>query len=1102
MSRQVLNVASDGPGGYRSITAALRDAREGALITVAPGRYAENLHVTVPVTITARDRAQPPELHADRGSAVVLDAEAVALSGLHLTGSDPEAPVVDARRGQAALDGCRVAGSAWAGLFAWHEGTVALRDCEVSNARGAGVVVTSARGNVVERTRISDVGSSAVVVAEQGRLSVRDCRLERARGNGVCVNGAARVDVEASRIDGCAKPALAVEQRARAELSDVHVTGSTALDAYLTSSEETVLKDCRFTGAAQRSVHVGAGAAPLLRDCAVEGAGEYAVHVAAGARPRLEQCAISGGQVGVVVEGDGSVECAGLDIADAAQAALRVEGPGRALLERFTVSGRRGLAAVVRGGGRLEIREGELDTAGGIDLDDSAEAELTGVRLRVPGGTGLSLGGSARATLVGAAVSDCAVVIGADCELIARDSVFGDSDGDGIRLADGGGLYATGCRVSGARGHGVHVTPGGRAELTGCELTGNAGDGVRAQTDAPVVVVECDIHDNGGRTLRDLPAEGAGTAPADAPGRVNPMHTVGPLAELEALVGLESVKREVTGLINVNKMSQRRQEMGLPMPPMSRHLVFAGPPGTGKTTVARLYGAVLAELGILSQGHIVEVARADLVAQIIGGTAIKTTEVFKKALGGVLFIDEAYTLTNQTRGTGPDFGQEAVETLMKLMEDHRDEIVVIVAGYSEQMDQFLASNPGMASRFARSVEFPNYSTGELVTIVRGLCAKHYYELSDSAMEALRRYFEDVPKGPTFGNGRVARQVFEEMISRQASRLASDPSGGDHDLSVLTGDDVPAVPVTRAGTEPDEVGPGEGAVPGGAATGGGRAAAPAAPVGAALRRLREMSGLTSAREALMARLLELAGSASPAAELVRAAGVVLDGAPGSGRRALAARYAGGLAELGVLTTGCVHRVPLSRVGAAWPEQPLSWLVAAREESAGGMLLLDFDPAFAHRDEHERAAVVEALPTVLSLPDGPVTVLTGSSPQLVRLLREQDALTACFTEYVRLSPYSAEELVGVVARRLRGCGAELTDEAGAALLAEFGRRPPQGGAFGAHRLADLLARRTGSPEVSTAELSAAGVLSGPEPAGPDTGGDGGRGDGRPVETVPPA
>ncbi len=330
-------------------------------------------------------------------------------------------------------------------------------------------------------------------------------------------------------------------------------------------------------------------------------------------------------------------------------------------------------------------------------------------------------------------------------------------------------------------------------------------------------------------------------------------------------------------------MTKRRTEMGLPMPPMSRHLVFAGPPGTGKTTVARLYGAVLAELGILGKGHIVEVARADLVAQIIGGTAIKTTEVFNRALGGVLFIDEAYTLTNQSRGTGPDFGQEAVETLMKMMEDHRDEIVVIAAGYSEHMDRFLASNPGMASRFARTIEFPNYSPEELVTIVRGLCAKHYYELSDDTVDALSRYFETVPKGPTFGNGRVARQVFESMIGAQASRLAIQSPGHDSELSLLTAADVtpapqapspapePSPPLTARVTPPPPAPAPE--------------TPPAAPPPDA-RHLAALSGPGPVAEALAARLHTLVKLGQGTAGL---ADVVLEGPPGSGRRAVAAAY---------------------------------------------------------------------------------------------------------------------------------------------------------------------------------------------------------------------
>ncbi|MER5525679.1 right-handed parallel beta-helix repeat-containing protein [Streptomyces sp. NPDC002677] len=1071
MTRQMLQVAPDRPGAYRSIGAALADAREGALITVAPGRYEESLHVTTPVTVAAQDSGRPPEVHASSGSTIVLEAEAVQLSHLVLTGADREAPVLDVRRGQAALDGCRVAGQAWAAVLAWHEGVLALRDCELANERGAGIVVTSDRSNVVERSRVTGVGSSAVVVAEDGRLTVRDCVLEGARGNGVCANGRSAVTVETTRVAGSAKPAIAVEQQARAELREVQVSGSATLDAYLTSTGETVLTGCRFTGAGQQSVYVGPGAAPLLRNCVLESPGEVGVQAVAGARVRLEECAVSGAGVGVAVDTEASAECAGLAVHDAARAALRVAGETR--VERLTVSGGRGHGVEVRDHGRLELRDADVAVGTGMVLTEGARAELSAVRLRATGGPGLSLADAARATLTGSAVTGGAVLIASGSRLTAHDSEFDESDADGIRLLSAGELVATGCRISGARGHGVHVTAGCRAELTGCTVRDNGGDGVRSRSDEPVVVTDCDIRGNGGRAVADRSGtpgavagktdrEGRDARPAGQSGgeredgRTDRTRMVGPLAELDALVGLESVKREVTGLINLNKMAQRRQEMGLPMPPMSRHLVFAGPPGTGKTTVARLYGAVLAELGILSEGHIVEVARADLVAQIIGGTAIKTTEVFNKALGGVLFIDEAYTLTNQSRGTGPDFGQEAVETLMKLMEDHRDEIVVIVAGYSAQMDQFLASNPGMASRFARSVEFPNYSPDELVTIVRGLCGKHYYELSDGALAALVQYFEAVPKSDTFGNGRVARQIFEEMISRQASRLAVEAPLDDNELSVLEASDVPALPARG-----DDAGGGD----------GGRETP-------ALRRLASLSGQQPARDALLARLRRLAAASGGDKELSRAAGLVLEGGPGSGRAALTALYARGLAEAGLLPTGAVLRLPLSQVPARWPEQPVARLTAAFAESAGGVLLLELDPAFEQRPPQEQTAVLDGLQAVAARPGGPVPVLSGSAA-MGPLLRGRARLTAVFAEYVRMVPYTPAELVALVARRLADHGFRLTEDGAAELAAEFGRRPPGGAVFGAHRLADLLAARSERLEIGAPELYDAGVVAAPAP-----------------------
>lgn len=510
-------------------------------------------------------------------------------------------------------------------------------------------------------------------------------------------------------------------------------------------------------------------------------------------------------------------------------------------------------------------------------------------------------------------------------------------------------------------------------------------------------------------------------------------------------------------------MTQRREELGLPMPPMSRHLVFAGPPGTGKTTVARLYGAVLAELGILSQGHIVEVSRSGLVAQIIGGTAIKTSEVFNKALGGVLFIDEAYTLTNQSKGSGPDFGQEAVETLMKLMEDHRDEIVVIVAGYSEQMDQFLESNPGMASRFARTVEFPNYEVDELVTIVQGLCTKHYYELDDSALEALTRYFENIPKGPTFGNGRVARSLFETMISNQASRLAVDPPRDTAALGRLEAADIGPVPegdADRPESEPEpEPAPH-------------RAAGfqPPTEPPPAMRRLAGLYGLRDVRTALLKRTNDLMAACRDGKPVVPAANVALVGEEGSGRRAVSTLYAKCLAETGVLPNGAVHRAALSQVPARWTDQPQVHAATLFEQAEGGVLELELDAAFTVRPAHERTAVWDAVVAAAGRFPRTAMVLRATPTALREALPQGSAAARCFAEYLHLPGYGPEDLTELVCRRLAARGHHLGEGTHAALAELLAVQPPADGAWGAHRLADRVAERSKAPALRPRDIPA--------------------------------
>ena len=259
-------------------------------------------------------------------------------------------------------------------------------------------------------------------------------------------------------------------------------------------------------------------------------------------------------------------------------------------------------------------------------------------------------------------------------------------------------------------------------------------------------------------------------------------------AELESYIGLEEVKKEVSNLINMATVFQRRREHGLPVTDFSLHLVFTGNPGTGKTMVARLMARIYRSLGILSKGQLVEVDRSGLVAGYVGQTAIKTQQQIEKALGGVLFIDEAYALNGKGEN---DFGQEAIDTVLKAMEDHRDDLVVIVAGYDELMERFIRSNPGLESRFNRYLHFDDYSTDEMVGIFRLQCKKGSYTLAEGAEAEVRAFIDEANDsgGVTFGNARGVRNLFEQILTEQANRLAGLESFTKEDLMTITPEDV-------------------------------------------------------------------------------------------------------------------------------------------------------------------------------------------------------------------------------------------------------------------------------------------------------------------------
>ncbi|MDN3357285.1 right-handed parallel beta-helix repeat-containing protein [Actinomadura sp. DC4] len=724
--------------------------------------------------------------HADCARTTVDDVRG---SGLRVAGT-----------GGGVFDDCEISGTGAAAVFIEAPAHPRLRRCRLRDTGAEGVRIEGSarwaddgarreeetpdedepagveagredRRVRLEQCEITRTGDGVVARGDSG-VSLKDCHVREAKGSGVVVSGNCRVDLEDVRLVDGAGTALVITDAGDVHARRTVLTRTSANGVHCSGAAILTLTDCEVSRTAFTAVHLDGGAHATLRDCRVSDTPEHGLRVREQAELKAERVIVEQIRMAALSVEGGDALLRGCHVRDA-ETGAKITTTHRPLLDdcAFTAIARTAIeigvdTGVLISGGRIE-RTGSA----GIFLDEHSEAWFEGMRITDTEGSGLIVWTGARPRV--------------------RNVTVARTGKNGLYAAKGSAGVFEDCDISETGFPAIYVGEEATPTLRRCVVHDTGEDLTRADGAEPVFE-NCWTRGVAGSSMpqaESAPRAG-GSAPDEPEEGLESEETLEDLlAELGRLVGLDRVKQEVSALAQLMRMVKRREELGLSPPPLSRHLVFAGNPGTGKTTVARLYGRILAALGLLERGHLVEADRGDLVGEYVGHTAPKTTAVFRRAIGGVLFIDEAYALVPY--GQGSDFGQEAVSTLVKLMEDHRDEVVVIAAGYPGDMERFIDSNPGLASRFTRTLTFEDYLSEELVSIVEHHAEQHDYRLADDTRDRLLDYFAAYPRGERFGNGRTARQVFQRITEQQAQRVAGlTTTLSKRDLTEVLPEDLP------------------------------------------------------------------------------------------------------------------------------------------------------------------------------------------------------------------------------------------------------------------------------------------------------------------------